>query len=782
MWTLAVLAAIGCGTNEPTDVSEVPTPTDVAPPPMSTGTAPAETDTWRPTDTAPPTTPPTDSATDPPTAPPTDTGEAPPPDVDADGFAEDLDCNDADPLIHPAAVEVCDDADVDENCNGVADGADPTVDPSTFIPWYVDGDGDGFGVEERADCRDAGEGADEGGDCNDASASVSPGVKEICDDANTDEDCDGKIDDLDDTTLASSRTPWYADVDDDGFGIGTAFMACDSVTRVGNDDDCDDANANIYPLAPELCDGLGLDEDCDDLVDTDDPDLDPADLIEAIVDGDGDGFGGTDTVFGCLIGPPPGDCDDAEPAVYPGAADVPCNGLDDACTGWDSDVQVPLDVPTIGEAVASLTADGLFVCVDAGLYNEPGPILVDREGTTVASMLGSASTELWALDGTQPLWIVSASNTTVEGFSLAGSRPADGAAFRVIDAANVTVSDVAGNDLGNALATGGALSASFATDLLVVNSTFRDGEAWQGAGAYVTGSSGVTFRNVTFAANVAVGIAGGLICHGCDGLVLDEVAFEGNHAGAVGALWVTQSAPFAATGVKSAANSADSASGSWWFESVNDALVVDATFDDDLGDEAGAVVWLASEDVEIQRTTFVGCEGNTAGALLTSGLTGLSLSESSFTDCRSAGFYGAMATLGDGDVALDQVVFEGNAGVYGGGLSAVDVNGLALDQATFTGNNAVDGGGLYADDVVGLSDLNSLFDGNEAESEGGAIRVEDSTGAEWTGTTVVGNTADVGGGMACVESDGWVEVGATVEGNLPDQRTCSSCDSGCVAE
>ena len=54
-------------------------------------------------------------------------------------------------------------------------------------------------------------------------------------------------------------------------------------------------------------------------------------------DDDADGFGKTDDPSPACDQPAgyasaPGDCDDADPAIHPGAADV-CNGLDDDCDG-----------------------------------------------------------------------------------------------------------------------------------------------------------------------------------------------------------------------------------------------------------------------------------------------------------------------------------------------------------------------------------------------------------------------------------------------------------------
>ena len=94
------------------------------------------------------------------------------PDADGDGYGDALasgvqscappvedgvpmvtdhsDCNDGDAAISPVAVEVCDEANVDEDCNGVADDDDPGVDTSTGATFYPDQDADGHGDEAAA--------------------------------------------------------------------------------------------------------------------------------------------------------------------------------------------------------------------------------------------------------------------------------------------------------------------------------------------------------------------------------------------------------------------------------------------------------------------------------------------------------------------------------------------------------------------------------------------------------------------------------------------------------
>ena len=60
-------------------------------------------------------------------------------DNDGDGYFSDEDCNDLDPNIYPATIEICDG--IDNNCDG-------TVDEDVLNMFYADSDGDGFGNPE----------------------------------------------------------------------------------------------------------------------------------------------------------------------------------------------------------------------------------------------------------------------------------------------------------------------------------------------------------------------------------------------------------------------------------------------------------------------------------------------------------------------------------------------------------------------------------------------------------------------------------------------------------
>lgn len=103
--------------------------------------------------------------------------------------AEAGDCNDNDAQVNPGADEVCDDKDND--CNGETDEGDIATAPT----WYVDGDGDGYGVEGDtvSGCDEPSGYANNPDDCDDSDPAVNPAASDTILDG-IDDDCDGTAD------------------------------------------------------------------------------------------------------------------------------------------------------------------------------------------------------------------------------------------------------------------------------------------------------------------------------------------------------------------------------------------------------------------------------------------------------------------------------------------------------------------------------------------------------------------------------------------------------------
>lgn len=199
-----------------------------------------------------------------------------------------------------------------------------------------DADGDG---DRAAFCG--------GGDCVDNRADVNPGMRELCDAAELDEDCDpctvGEV--------TPSATGGNGDVDGDGYpartcrnllrangplsqgnalcgrsgqplepdGGLTRLMPVEVLRPAGSaaytqGRDCDDRRFEVNPNASEVCNGL--DDNCDGRADE-------GVMRSFFRDGDLDGHGAGLPVERCelasgfsVLG---NDCDDANPAIRPGA-------------------------------------------------------------------------------------------------------------------------------------------------------------------------------------------------------------------------------------------------------------------------------------------------------------------------------------------------------------------------------------------------------------------------------------------------------------------------------
>ena len=244
-----------------------------------------------------------------------------------DGYATGTgDCSDVDANVSPGATE---------RCNFIDDDCDLTVDEDNALGctrYYQDVDEDGFGdvLSEVCRCESPGFGwITVGGDCDDALPTFNPAVQEKCD--GVDNDCDGKTDE----DNAKGCTVYYVDSDGDGYGKNSELRcACDSNAEYVTDrgGDCNDANTDIRPLAPEVCNLI--DDNCDGTVD------EPGTIGCGLFfrDADQDGYGvTTDAKCLCTATYPytslaGGDCNDNNTAVNPDGNEV-CDKIDNDCDG-----------------------------------------------------------------------------------------------------------------------------------------------------------------------------------------------------------------------------------------------------------------------------------------------------------------------------------------------------------------------------------------------------------------------------------------------------------------
>ncbi len=252
--------------------------------------------------------------------------------------ADATDCDDADAAISPAATEICDR--IDNDCDGLVDDDDDSLDTGTASIWYIDTDADGYGdgaAGAIAACIQPSGTVSNAEDCRDDDAGINPSAIEICDDI--DNDCDGLADDDDSGVDLSTGSTWYADSDGDGYGDAAATdTACDAPSGYVDGSmatDCDDGDGAVNPAATEICNGY--DDDCDGLSDDDDSSLDSSSLLSWFVDGDGDGYGDPTVVLLSCAAPSgavesAGDCDDTDGSVNPGAAEI-CDTIDNDCDG-----------------------------------------------------------------------------------------------------------------------------------------------------------------------------------------------------------------------------------------------------------------------------------------------------------------------------------------------------------------------------------------------------------------------------------------------------------------
>ncbi len=455
------------------------------------------------------------------------------------------------------------------------------------------------------------------------------------------------------------------------------------------------------------------------------------------VDADGDGYFAHE------------DCDDEDPAIFPGAEEV-CDGEDNDCDGGVDEglSSAPYYMDSDGDGFGSGEPYGEDCGAPDGYSMEDGDC--DDHDATVhpgaeespcdqvdsdCDGIGSDAYQA-AVEGVEYEELQAAIDAVPFGGTVYVCPGLHEVSLEVPDAQRLELASWSGSAEDTILSGGGAariLTVGDYAEIAIRNLGFQDGRAIHGedsysgyGGAILAFNADFVLHGCTFSACEASGDGGAALVVWTDDpnpahyLVVEDCVFEGNrtHYNTGGALGVICTS-----------------------ESVCEASVSRTTFTGNESPESGgAAYFLDSEHsdlaVTIEDCVFEGNStrlGNDGGALVLGGSPGdtFTITGTSFIDNLAGSDGGAIeiyprADASEGDppvtLILQDTVFEGNSAYDSGG--AIAIRGvastdptLALDirDSSFVGNSAASGGvfGIQANHAV-VSAVRSSFEDNSA--------------------------------------------------------------------
>ena len=729
-------------------------------------------------------------------------------DVDGDGLTESAgDCDDADALIYAGAPEICDG--LDNDCDGA-------IDEDVSTTFYVDTDGDGHGDDDSAvvACL-APEGTiPVGGDCDDTDGDVYPLAVEVCD--GIDNDCDGLVDDDDDSLSLSSREAFYTDGDGDGYGDDEAVvMACEAPAElivVGGDcddtrddfypgapeddctdpadyncdgsvgyadadsdgfaacEECDDTDSSISPDAQEVCDGV--DNDCDADIDDADDSVDTATGATFYADSDGDGYGSLDGAVESCEAPSGAvenatDCDDTDSSISPDAEEV-CDEVDNDC---DSFVDTnAIDAPTWYRDVDSDGYGNASVTV-SDCDEPPGYVSDDTDCDDSISVINPGASEVCDgvdndCDGTTDIDAIDAptwySDSDSDGYGTSTSSLVECGQPSGYVSDDTDCDDTDGSIRPDAeeVCDGVDNDCDSTTDIDAIDaSTWYSDSDSDGYGALESAETA---------------------CDQPSGTLSSAGDCDDTDAG------INPDAAEVCDGIDNDCDGTDDSAGTAAFED-SAGVWLDLTTTLGAGTASSPIDWTLSDDGALwlcsgswyaaitvtassasitgrsgaATTTLSGADAEvpiTVGAVELS-VSGLTVTEGRNTDC-GGNIEATGSTLTLSDLSLTDSVADDGGGLCLDGGSAI------LSDVTLSGGVAsTHGGGLYCSDAT-LAFSSVVFSENDAREEGGGLYLDSCT-VSASSLTVSSNTADdEGGGLTMRSSSTLALTGSTFSDNV----------------
>ncbi|MES2637823.1 MAG: MopE-related protein [Myxococcota bacterium] len=463
-------------------------------------------------------------------------------------------------------------------------------------------------------------------------------------------------------------------------------------------------------------------------------------------DGDGDGYEASR------------DCDDGDPAVYPGAPER-CDGIPNDCDDADVDEAglVSLEDGGWGDLTALWAAGApgdpaVLAMPDSGVVHIcPGRWyvhLISSGGVT--ELRGQGTTEDIVLDGSGEGSVIVGSDTdlTVTNVTLTGGIGSGdpytygGALYQV--GGTLTLDQVVVRD--NAATESGGGIYAWGTSVTLVDSVFDGNQAGdRGGGAYVTDTN-TTGRVQHVSASVS----------GC--------SFTGNSAGSDGGGLAFDvdggtASSLSVEGGEFAANDGEYGGGVWLFGTAVEVVIdSDTSFSGNFGDVDGGGLYFASDGSIDVQAVFMDNSASRGGGMFASNLAAILDAEirgSTFERNHAAvgGAVGVQCGEGPGVVLVHGAALERNtASAEGGAIRAYGCE-LIVENSAFMSNSSERTGGAFQANEATVTLSAVTLDGNEAALSGGAARLTGTHLQCGNNSTFHGNAAgDHGGGAYIVDS------------------------------